>query len=249
MEKEIEIYKPKNFRKRQVLILTLGLVVPIIEILTKGNISRVSWTWIVVPIVIALLIVVALEFMRLMLFTRLLAIEVDVKSASQLVRKPKKNQDIFDKKWEALCCYFDGDFEGVFAISSYINEKGDKSFIFSQRDLEIKANLILGNYNKVLELIEQQNQIMNEVNPKSTINSSIYYESFKSFISGDYEKSISLLNTLLEDKQIAKQNNIKISIYHFLRMVYKELGNEEQVKKCTQEILKCDPRRLTFFTK
>ena len=149
-----------------------------------------------------------------------------------------------EDKW-----YFDGDFDGIFAISNYINEKGDKSFIFSQRDLEIKANFILGNYNKVLELIEQQNQIMNEVNPKSTINSSVYYESFKSFVSGDYEKSISFLNTLLEDKQISKQNNIKISIYHFLRMAYKELGNEEQVEKCTQEIFKCDPRKLTFFTR
>lgn len=249
MEKGIEIYKPKNFRKRQVLILTLGLVVPIIEILTKGNINRINWTWIVVPIIIALLIVVALEFMRLMLFTRLLAIEVDVKSASQLVRKPKKNQDVFDKKWEALCCYFDGDFEGVFAVSSYINEKGDKNFVFLQRDLEIKSNFITGNYNRVLELIELQNQIINEVNFKTTINSSVYYESFKSFISGDYDKSISFLNSLLEEKQISKQNNIKISIYHFLRMAYKELGNEEQVEKCTQEIYNCDPRRLTFFTR
>lgn len=250
MSKAYKRYKYLNFRCRQMLILLLGLVLPIIVLSLEGNINSGNWGWVVIPIVTAVIIVVALEIMRFMLLAQLLLIEIDVKTFAQLTKKPKsKKQELVDKKWETVGCYFDGDFEGVFSASRFYIEKGDKTLIFVQRDLEIKSNFILGNYGRVLELVELQNQIINEVNPRSSIHSDVYYEFFTSFISGEYEKSISSLNTLLEDEKISKQNNIKISIYYFLRMAYKELGNEEQVEKCTQEIYNCDPRRLTFFTR
>ena len=250
MSKAYKRYKYLNFRIRQIILLLLGLVVPAIVLLTEGEMNSGNWGWVVIPIVVEAIVVILLELMRWMLLARLLLIEIDVKTFAWLTRKPKsKKQEMIDKKWEAVGCYFDGDFEGVFSVSRFFLEKGDKNLIFVQRDLEIKANFILGNYNKVLELIELQNQIVNEANPRATIKSSVYYDFFTSFVSKEYEKGIFLLNTLLEDEKISKQNNIKISIYYFLRMAYKELGNEEQVEKCTQEMFKCDPRKLTFFTR
>lgn len=250
MSKAYKRYKYLNFRCRQMILLLLGLVVPAIVLLTEGEINLDNWGWVVIPIIVEVIVVIVLELMRRMLLARLLFIEIDVKTFAQLTKKPKsKKQELLDKKWETVGYYFDGDFEGVFSSSRFYIEKGDKTLIFTQRDLEIKSNFILGDYSKVLELIELQNQIKNEVNPRASRHSDIYYEFFTSFISGEYEKSISSLNTLLEDEKISKLNNIKISIYYFLRMAYKELGNEEQVEKCTQEIYNCDPRRLTFFTR
>lgn len=250
MSKAYKRYKYLNFRIRQIILLLLGLVVPAIVLLTEGEINLGNWGWVIIPIVVEAIVVILLELMRWMLLARLLFIEIDVKTFAWLTKKPKsKKQELIDKRWEAVGCYFDGDFEGVFSVSRFLVEKGDKNLIFVQRDLEIKANFILGNYNKVLELIELQNQIVNEANPRATKKSSVYYGFFTSFISKEYEKGISLLNTLLEDEKISKQNNIKISIYYFLRMAYKELGNEAQVEKCTQEMFKCDPRKLTFFTR
>jgi len=250
MKNNFETLRYDKIRKTNIVLIILGLLVPAIELLTKDSLSDVEWGFIIIPPVVAVLLVLFLVFSKRILIGILMAVDVDYNTVNMLMkRKENKRNYIHNRSWDALACYYYGDFSGLFYCATEIEKSEDIKTIFLVRNTQIKALFIMGEYEKVTELVELQKQLIPKLPRKIVDNSTVYYDFYLSCISKDFEKGIAILEKLLTDKVIMNQNHSKLTIFYFLKMAYKELGNEEQVEKCTQEIFKCDPRRLTFFTR
>ena len=185
---------------------------------------------------------------RKLLLGKLLAYDLDFKTIYMIERRKnnKKNQ-YHNLKLLTSVCFFDGNFQKVLSYASDILNSPNINDVFYARHLQIITLFIVGEHNKILDIINSQKDLLHQIK-NDTLNDAVdYYAFINSYMSGDYCNAIDIMKSLLLKKDYEKLNHKKIVIFYFLRIVYEKLNDNENIKICTNEIIRLDPNSNTFF--
>lgn len=238
-----------HFRRSMIALFCLGLLLPIVYILTLEQAEPIYLRNIFMPILISWGVILCLSFLRKVTLGTLIAHDVDFRTLYNLEkREDKPRHKNYNLKLQSDMSFFNGDFDNVILYSTEIIENANEEDAYNARHLQILSFFILKEFDKALDLIcVQKKTIGIDSNTLEICNN--YYFFIESFIAKKFSIAIEFLSSILVLKDTEKLNNRKVIVYYLLMLTYIELNDSEQIKDCERKIIASDIHNLTFFSR
>ena len=238
MATDLSILKHQKFKRRILVLLFLSPIIPIIYILTWDSQTTFNWLYIFLPPICFISISLILYVSRRIVLGKILAIDVNMNIVYELEKRKEtpKNQ-IFNLHLLSEKHFYK------------IKNLGSEEDCFIAQHLQILILFISRQFDEVLPLITLQSAI-NIEKLKNKMHFSLYYDFMKFFIEKRFEDSLTVINNIIDVREnFDKLNNIRLIIFYLMRMTYIELGDEEKIHWCSQEIALADKNSITFFSR
>jgi hypothetical protein len=250
MSTDLSVLKHQKFKRRIFILLLLSPIIPIIYILTWDSQTTFNWLYIFLPPICFISISLMLYVSRRIVLGKILAFDVNMNTVYELEKRKEtpKNQ-IFNLHLLSQKHFYNGDFPNALVCIEKIKNLGSEEDFFIAQHLQILILFISRQFDEVLTLINLQSA-MNIEKLKNKMHFSLYYDFMKLFIEKRFEDSLTVINNIIAVREnFDKLNNIRLIIFYLMRMTYIELGDEEKIHWCSQEITRADKNSNTFFSR
>ncbi len=239
-----------NFKQTCIALLVLGLVVPVVYLLTKDSKADFNWLYIILPPLIFSVLVLLLYVFRRITIGIILALDVNLRLVYELERrKPNKRNQAYNLTRLSHMHFFEGDFQNALLCIEQVQSSGKKEAVLNTRHLQILIFFLTKRFDEMLKLIELQYNSGIE-NEKKLASCLPYYDFMKAFVNKEFEAALAVLNNIISsNKNFAVLNNVRLIVFYLMRTVYIELEDTENINLCNNEIIRADKNNLTFFSR
>ena len=252
MKKEHKIYKYSNYIKRMILLCLLSPVVPLICFLTKEENEAISVVYIILPIVFIAVAMLVLYFSRRLMLSISVAKDLDFRVVYELDKR--KNNELHNLNLESNMYFYEGDFDkAIVACEKIIKLSSKKEDVYSATTQIIVSKFFdscSGDLDKgILDLIYNQRKFEADNNLRYNKRANQYYTYIENYFSGEYEKAINSIESLLEEDGVETFNSRLVIICAMLVLAYKKLEDEDKAKYYMDKLLSADPNKKTVFSR
>lgn len=177
-------------------------------------------------------------------------VELDMRGVYNLERRKSAFWKDYNNKLLSSAYFSEGDFFKAISLCDEMicSTKNKKTVLFARHTKILSLFFSEGTQN-IKELIREQRELKATVKSKDFEFMFRTYQFIEVYLDGNYEKALETVTSFFDAEKESIVNSRKIIFMQFQKMLCLKNGDEEGVKNCNSEILKCDSERRTFFSK
>ena len=176
--------------------------------------------------------------------------ELDMRSVYNSERRKSPFYKSYNYKLLYYTHFFEGDFfKAISVCDEALEHTKSKKYTLLARHTKILSLFFSEGTQNIKELISQQRELKATVKSKDFDFMFRTYQFIEAYLDGDYEKAMETVVDFMSDDKESIYNSRKIVFMQFQKMLLIKKDDAEGVQNCDLEILKCDSKRRTFFSK
>ncbi len=244
-KREYQAFLYSSFVKTIICIYWLAFILSLKDEWPLFDLKRFA-----IALVVATVINTALWYLRRLSLGYKQIFELDMRAVYNSERRKLPLYKSYNYKLLYYTHFFEGDFfEAISVCDEALGQTKSKKYTLLARHTKILSLFFSDETQNIKELISQQKELKATVKSKDFDFMFRTYQFIEAYLDGDYEKAMETVVDFMSDDKESIYNSRKIVFMQFQKMLLIKKDDAEGVQNCNLEILKCDSKRRTFFSK